>query len=170
MCQNCVFFLQNCLDVKNEVFEKKIAILVLSFFCWKQRNRKKKNKHNGERPKNPIKIVFLRWSSKNDKMKKMNFQKLHDTICVRKGEKRAFSCTLSVLAKEYFGPKQLKPGKTMKIVISAEIAQNLKWHLFCQNGVFDMGVKVGLLTVFLKSCVLLEHYFHSVFSKTQQLQ
>ena len=36
--------------------------------------------------------------------KKVDFlQKLADTICVRKGEKkRAFSCTLSVLAKKFF--------------------------------------------------------------------
>ena len=54
-------------------------------------------------------------------------QKLPDTICVRKGEqKRAFSCTLSALAKNIFGPKQCKAGKTMKIVVSAEIAQNQK--------------------------------------------
>ena len=54
-------------------------------------------------------------------------QKLPDTICVRKGEeKRAFSCTLSVLAKIFFGPKQCKPGKTIKIVVSAEIGQNQK--------------------------------------------
>ena len=53
-----------------------------------------------EKAKNPIKIVFLRWSSKNVKNQKNGFlQKLPDTICVRKGEKRAFSCTLSVLAK-----------------------------------------------------------------------
>ena len=42
-------------------------------------------------------------------------------------KKRAFSCTLSVLAKNvFFGPKQCKPGKTIKIVVSAEIAQNQK--------------------------------------------
>ena len=53
-------------------------------------------------------------------------QKLPDTVCVRKREKRAFSCTLSVLAKHFLGPKQCKPGKTIKIVVSAEIAQNQK--------------------------------------------
>ena len=36
--------LQNCGDVKNEVFEKKIAFLFLSFLCWRNRNRKKKKK------------------------------------------------------------------------------------------------------------------------------
>ena len=44
--QQCVkiVFLQNFGDVKNEVFEKKIAFFVFSFLCWKNRNRKKKNK------------------------------------------------------------------------------------------------------------------------------
>ena len=40
-----------------EVFEKKIAFFVLSFLCWKNRNRKAKKKR--KRPKNTIKMVFL---------------------------------------------------------------------------------------------------------------
>ena len=39
------------------------------------------------------------------------------TICF--GQKR-------FLAKNFFGPKQRKPGKTIKIVVSAEIAQKQK--------------------------------------------
>ena len=50
-------------------------------------------------------------------------QKLPDTICVRKGEKRVFSCTLSVLAK-FFGPNSENQKKTIKIVVSVETAQN----------------------------------------------
>ena len=100
---------------------------------------------------------FLRWSCKNVKnQKKWIFflQKLPDTICVRKGEKkRASSCTLSVLAKDVFGPKQSKPGKTIKIVVSAEIAQNQKWNLFWEKVLFDMGEKVGFTNcVFEKLC------------------
>ena len=41
-------------------------------------------------------------------------------------EKNAFSCTRSVLAKIFFGPKQCKPGNAIKIMVSAEIAQNQK--------------------------------------------
>ena len=56
----------------------------------------------------------------------MDFQqKLPDTICVRKGEKRAFWCTLSVLAI-FFGPKQCKAGNTIKIGVSTEIAKKQK--------------------------------------------
>ena len=71
---------------------------------------------------------FLRWSSKNvKKQKKWIFSKNCLTLFVSGREKkRAFSCTLSVLAKIFFGPKQCKPGKTIKIVVSAEIAQNQK--------------------------------------------
>ena len=55
-----------------------------------------------------------------------SLQKFPDTICVRKGEKSAFSCTLSVFSKNFLGPKQCKPGNTTKMVVSAEIAQNQK--------------------------------------------
>ena len=64
-------------------------------------------------------------------------------LCQEGRKKRAFSCTLSVLAKIFFGPKQCKPGKTIKIVVSAEIAQNQKWHLFFEKGVFWHGWKSG---------------------------
>ena len=61
-----------------------------------------------EKAKNPIKIVFFKVViQKSEKSKKIVFflQKLPDTICVRKEKKRAFSCTLSVLAKKCFWPK-----------------------------------------------------------------
>ena len=32
-----------------------------------------------------------------------------------------------------------KPGKTIKIVVSAQIAQNLKCHLFLEKGAFWHG-------------------------------
>ena len=60
-----IVLLQNLGDVKNEVFEKKSAFFVFFLFlCWRNRNRKKKQM---EKAKDPIKIVFLRWSSKNVK-------------------------------------------------------------------------------------------------------
>ena len=59
--------------------------------------------------------------------KKLIFCKNWLTLFVSGREKkRAFSCTLSVLAKKFFGPKQCKPGKTIKIVVSADIAQKQK--------------------------------------------
>ena len=54
-------------------------------------------------------------------------QKLADTICVRKGEKNAhFRAHYLFWPKIFFGPKQCKAGKTIKIVVSAEIAQKQK--------------------------------------------
>ena len=108
--------------------KRKLHFLFLSFLCWRNRNRKKKNKQNGKGQKNPIKIVFFKVViQKCEKSKKWIFSKNCLTLFVSGREKkRAFSCTLSVLAKNFFGPKQCKPGKTTKIVVSAEIAQNQK--------------------------------------------
>ena len=90
------------------------------------------------------------------KIKKWIFlQKLADTICVRKGERNAhFRAHYLFWPKTFFGPKQCKPWKTIKIVVSAEIAQKQKWHLFLEKGVFfDMGEKVGFTNcVFEKLC------------------
>ena len=67
-----------------------------------QKNKKAKNKMV-KRPKNPFKNSVLRWLSQNGKIIKMDSQqKLADTMCVRKGEKRTFSCTPSVLAQNIF--------------------------------------------------------------------
>ena len=96
-CAKIVFF-ANCRDVRNEVFEKKIAFFVFVFFLMLETEKQKKNK-KWKRPPNPIKIGILRWSSKNGKSEKCFCCELPYTICVKKGEKRAFSCTLSVLAK-----------------------------------------------------------------------
>ena len=50
------------------------------------------------------------------------------------------------------GPKQWKPGKTVKIVVSAEVAQK-QMTLFLKKGVFDMGEKVSFTNcVFEKLC------------------
>ena len=58
-----------------------------SFFYFGEIETEKRKKENGKRPKNPIKIVFLRWSSKNVKNQKIDFwQKLPGTICVRQGD------------------------------------------------------------------------------------
>ena len=111
--------------------------------------------------------VFLRWSSKNvKKQKEWIFSKNCLTLFVSGREKkRAFSCTLSVLAKIFFGPKQCKPGKTMKIVVSAEIAQNQKWHLFFEKGVFfDMGEKVGFTNCVFEKLCFTENTIFIVFS------
>ena len=57
LCQNSVF--QNCRDVENEVFEKKLH------FSFQEKQKKKKNKM--EKAPTTVKIVFVRWLSKNEK-------------------------------------------------------------------------------------------------------
>ena len=128
--QQCVkiMFLQYLGDVKNEVFEKKIAFFVFVFLCWRNRNRKRKT-NKMEKAKKPNKNRFFKVViQKCEKSKNRILSKNCLTLFFVSGreKKRAFSCTLSVLAKNVFGPKQCKPGKTIKIVVSAEIAQNQK--------------------------------------------
>ena len=87
--------------------KRKLHFLFFPFLCWKNRNRKKKKKKM-EKAKKPYKNrVFLRWSSKNvKKQKKWIFSKNCLTLFVSGREKkRAFSCTLSVLAKIFFWTK-----------------------------------------------------------------
>ena len=135
--------------------ERNLHLLFFLFYVGEIETEKRKKKENGKGQKTYKNSVCLRWSSKMWKIKKWIFflQKLPDTICVRKGEKRSFLCTLSVLAKTFFGPKQCKPGNTIKIVVSAEIAQNQKWHLFWKKVFFDIGEKVGFTNcVFEKLC------------------
>ena len=56
--QQCVkiVFLQNLGNVKNEVFEKKIAFFVFSFFYVGDLETEKRKERKWKRPKNPIKI------------------------------------------------------------------------------------------------------------------
>ena len=87
--------------------KRKLHFLFFPFLCWKNRNRKKK-KNKMEKAKKPYKDrFFLRWSSKNvKKQKKWIFSKNCLTLFVSGREKkRAFSCTLSVLAKKFFWTK-----------------------------------------------------------------
>ena len=158
LCQNSV--LQNSGDVKNEVFEKKIAFLVFPFLCWRNRNRKKRKKKM-EKAQKPCKNSFFKVViQKCEKSKKWIFSKNWLTlVCVGKGEKRAFSCTLSVMAKIFLCPKQCKPENTIKIGVSAEIGQNQKWHLFLKKVFLTWLKNWILLTVFLKSCAFLKTLF-----------
>ena len=90
---------------------------------------------------------------KCEKPKKKGFlAKLAWHYLSQEGRKNAHFCAHYLFwPKILFGPKQCKPGKTIKIVVSAEIAQNQNWHLFFEKGVFLTWVKKWvLLTFFLK--------------------
>ena len=94
-------------------------------------------------------------------------QKLPDTICVRKGEKTRIFVHTICFGQKSFGPKQCKPGKTIKIVVSAEIGQTKNDTFFWKKVFFLTWVKKWvLLIVFLKSCAFPKTLFYSVFSKT----
>ena len=88
------------------------------------------------------------------------------TLFVSGREKKAhFRAHYLFWPKSFFGPKQCKPGKTIKIVVSAEIGQNTKMTPFFGKKCFLTWVKKWvLLTVFLKSCVFSENTILIVFS------
>ena len=81
-------------------------------------------------------------------------------LCQEGRKTRIFVHTIC-FGKKCFGPKQCKPGSTIKIVVSAEIAPNQKWHLFLKKVLFDMGEKRGFTNrVFEKLCFFFwKHYF-----------
>ena len=127
-----------------------------------------------EEAKNPIKNrVFKVVMQKCEKSKKWIFAKIAwHCLCQdsEEGRKNAhFRARYLFWPKHVLGPKQCKPGKTIKLVVSAEIALNQKWHLFFGKRCFLTWVKKWvLLTVFWKSCVFFwKHYFYSVFRATQ---
>ena len=110
-----------------------------------EKEKQKKEKLNGKRPTIPIKIEFFKLViQKRENVIMDVWQALFDTICVRKGEKRAFSCALSVLPY-FLGPKTAR--KNYK-------NSRFSGHLFSGKRCFGAWVKkCFLLTVFLKSCV-----------------
>ena len=119
---------------KMRLSKRELHLLFLSFFVG-DRETEKRKKQNGKSQKPYkmciFKVVIQTWK----KWKNGVFSKLTDTICVRKREKRAFSCTLPVLAKNVFGPRAPE-----------------NYTFFLEKVLFDMGEKV-VFTVFLESCV-----------------
>ena len=86
-------------------------------------------------------------------------------MCVRKGEKSASSCTLSVLAKNVFCPKTVQTNTIKNSGFSGNCLKP-KMTPFFENGFLIWVKKWVLLTVFLKSCVFWKHYLYSVFKNT----
>ena len=95
LCHNTAFVFAKFWGCQKLGFQKDCL------FMLEKEKQKKEKQTKWKRPKKPYKnSCFLRWSSKNVKKQKNRFyQKMPDTICVRKGEKRAFSCRL------FFWPK-----------------------------------------------------------------
>ena len=75
-----------------------------------------------KRSQNPIIIVLFKGGHpKMRRMKKWIFSKNCLTLLCQEGRKRIFVHTIC-FGQNLFGPKQSKPGKTIKMVVSAEAA------------------------------------------------
>ena len=130
-CQKWGFRKENCI------------FCFFPFLCWKNRNRNKKKMEKAKKPyKNRVFKVVL---PKCEKSKKNGFlAKIAWHYLCQEGRKNAhFRAHYLFWPKCFFGPKQCKSRKTIKIVVSAEIVQNQKWHLFFGKGVFWHGWKSG---------------------------
>ena len=95
-------------------------------------------------------------------MKKMDFlQKLPAIVCDRKGEKNVhFRAHYLFWPKTFLGPRQRKPGNTIKNSGSGGNCPKPKMTpFFLKKVFFDMGESLGFTTVFLKSCALLQPLF-----------
>ena len=141
LCQNSVFFCK-IVGISKRGFRKENCIFCFLSFCLFyvgeiETEKRKKNKQNGKRSQNPIKIVFFEVVIHRCEKSKNGFlAKLPDTICVRKGEKRAFSCTLSVLAKNLFWTKTVQIRKHYKNSGFGRNCPKPKMTPFSEKGVF----------------------------------
>ena len=81
---------------------------------------------------------------------------------------RAFSCTLSVLAKKFFGPKTVQTRKNYKNSgFSGNCPKAKMTPFFGKKVFFDMGQKVGFTNCVFEKLCFLNTLFYSVFSRTQ---
>ena len=145
-CVKIVFFAKFW-ECQKWGFRKENCIFCFFLFYVGDRETEKAKKRKRGKAKKPYKNrVFLRWSSKNMKnQKKGFFCKNCLTLFVSGREKKNahFRAHYLFWPKFFFGPKQCKAGKTIKIVVSADIGQNPKWHLFLEKAVFWHGWKSG---------------------------
>ena len=120
-----------------------------------------------EKAKKPYKNRFFKVvMQKCEKSKKNGFlAKIGWHYLCQEGRKNAhFRAHYLFWPKTSFGSKQCKPGKTIKIVVSAEIAQKQKWHLFWEKVFFDMGEKVGFTNCVFEKLCFSENTIFIVFS------
>ena len=170
LCQNSVS--RKIVGMSKIRFSKrKLHFLFCLCLCWIQRNRKKK-KTKWKKAQKTIKIVFFKGGNpKMRNMKKIDFFKNCLTLFVTGKEKNAhFRAHYLFWPKTFLGPKQWKPGKTIKDSGCSGNCPKPKMTPFFEKGVLWHGWKIGFYSVFEKLCFIWKHYFYSVFSKTQQLQ
>ena len=87
--------------------------------------------------------------------------------CCQEGRKtRIFVHTICFGQKMFWAQNSVNHKKTIKILVSAEIGQNQKWHLFLEKGVFWHGWKSGFYELCFWKAVFFfsENTFFIVFS------
>ena len=154
------FFLQNCRDVKNEVFEK-FFFFVFAFFMLLQEKQKKK-KLNGKGQKPYKNSVFKGCHPKRRKWKKWFLAKIAWHSLCQEGRKNAFSCTLSVLATKLFDQNSESQIDYKTSGLSGNCPKP-KMTRF-------LGKRCFLTSVEKWAVLFWKHCFYSAFGKTQQLQ
>ena len=145
--------------------KRKLHFLFLSFLCWRNRNRKKK-KNWKKAKKHPIKIVFFKVViQKCEKSKKWILAKIAWHYLCQEGRKTRIFVHTICFGPKFFGPKQCKPGNTIKIVVSVKLPKTKNDTFFWKWCFLTWERKWVLLTVFLKSCVFFsENTIFIVFS------
>ena len=151
----------NCRDVKHEVFEKFFFLLYVF-----GRETEKQTKKRKRAPKNykicVFEVVIQKWEkSKNGFLAKIVWHYL-----CQKGRKNTHFRAHYLFWPKILGTKTVKTRKIINIVVSAEeIAQPKNDTLFLKKVFLAWVKKWVLLTVFVRSCVLLKTQF-IVFSAT----
>ena len=137
--------------------KRKLHFLFSLFLCWRNRNKKKKKrkKRKWKRPKNPIKIVFLRWSSKNVKNQKkwIFLAKIAWHYLCQEGRKTRIFVHTICFGQNFFWTKTVQSRKHYKIGVSAELQKSKMTPFFGKGCFFDMAEKVRFTNyVFEKLC------------------
>ena len=85
-------------------------------------------------------------------------------LCQEGRRNAYFRAHYLVWPKTFLGPKQSKPGKSITIAVSAEIAPNQWWYLFFEKRVFGMGGKSGFYWLCFEQLCSSENTIFIVFS------
>ena len=138
----------------------------LSFLCCCKRNRKKSKKKKNK-AKNNYKDSVFKVAIQNEENGKNGFfsKNCLTLFASRREKKRAFSCTLSVLTKQFFGSKAVKTKRNYKNSGFSGNCPKPNMTLFFEKRFFLAWVKKLVLLCFWKAGLFWKHYVYSVFSK-----
>ena len=135
---------------QNRVFEKKWALFVFVFLCWRKKKRKYEKHGKRKFQKKTEKLCFWVAVNKEDVfLQKWHFLKNRQTLFVFGRKKTAhFRCNYS------------KSPNTTEIGASAGTRENPKWHFWLQKCHFGKGPRKGVYYLwYLKAVLCWKHYF-----------